>query len=671
MTPHRYFRDTPGSDHNNPAVKKHKEKKEKELRQIAELKELKASGKALNKSQLDQIEKEPAIKKELGYDPALVRLREKGCLREDRKKFCLLKFTVQEGKQKGKVLVGAKKERKLFREMYKEQTGHDAVVKEWSKVVMDGVKKANLVLVMMRATLKKTAKTKWNPLMAFDKIRAMLIDACKGDTNLRIEKNFKLLFQGKNPITGIKLEADGKDVVDKLPKNGYFQFVFDTFFNFAHPLNLINIFAEMGKKAFSAVNDAANFGYQVWDFAVKCAPPFAIIGSIQLDVCSLFIHSATQLDFRLYKIPGILLKNIYTFGTFPWVAMAFAKSVKGVMKMMNKMNPSTASKALTNKVENDDEGEESGVDPSELGEAFVLSSKKASTAAGHAATAQKEQGKLKVSEEDREIENAARSRKADKHEEDGPDGGVNYDLSDEVLAAKFAELDKDGDGELTKIELDEALKDMGKNLASDALQKLFDDADTNKGGGIDFEEFSAAMRAGMQLDQEGVDRGMPSKESMPSTGDVSGPGLFKKNNRVYPADEEEVEGEAVAEKECVINACCCCYDSLNLEKILFGCKGDCTLICFEEKFCCAANDTPLPCGMICCTAGFCCKLGLFCCSAGLKTPTMKNLCGFGHQCLCFKCIGQFPLGDKGALPSLCPPSHFPPSHTLCHTAHFE
>ena len=103
MTPHRYFRDTPGSDHNNPAVKKHKEKKEKELRQIAELKELKASGKALNKSQLDQIEKEPAIKKELGYDPALVRLREKGCLREDRKKFCLLKFTVQEGKQKGKV----------------------------------------------------------------------------------------------------------------------------------------------------------------------------------------------------------------------------------------------------------------------------------------------------------------------------------------------------------------------------------------------------------------------------------------------------------------------------------------------------------------------------------------------------------------------------------------
>ena len=61
MTPHRYFRDTPGSDHNNPAVKKHKEKKEKELRQIAELKELKASGKPLNTMQLYQLAQEPAI----------------------------------------------------------------------------------------------------------------------------------------------------------------------------------------------------------------------------------------------------------------------------------------------------------------------------------------------------------------------------------------------------------------------------------------------------------------------------------------------------------------------------------------------------------------------------------------------------------------------------------
>lgn len=71
MTPHRYFRDTPGSDHNNPAVKKHKEKKEKELRQIAELKELKAGGKPLEKNQLEKIEQEPAIKEELAALAAL------------------------------------------------------------------------------------------------------------------------------------------------------------------------------------------------------------------------------------------------------------------------------------------------------------------------------------------------------------------------------------------------------------------------------------------------------------------------------------------------------------------------------------------------------------------------------------------------------------------------
>jgi hypothetical protein len=61
-----------------------------------------------------------------GSDPDLVRLRERGCLRKDRTKYCMLKFT----DQKGVVQVGAKKEKKLFKEMYKEQTSRDAVVKE-------------------------------------------------------------------------------------------------------------------------------------------------------------------------------------------------------------------------------------------------------------------------------------------------------------------------------------------------------------------------------------------------------------------------------------------------------------------------------------------------------------------------------------------------------------
>ena len=106
---------------------------------------------------------------------------------------------------------------------------------------------------------------------------------------------------------------------------------------------------------------------------------------------------------------------------------------------------------------------------------------------------------------------------------------------------------------------------------------------------------------------------------------------------------------APKEKECVISACICCYDVCNLEKILILARGECFFVCFEEKFCCVANDTPFPVGMVK-EDGFICKLGLHCCTAGLKTPDMKKLFGFFAQCLCCKCIGQFPFGDKGALP---------------------
>jgi hypothetical protein len=50
---------------------------------------------------------------------------------------------------------------------------------------------------------------------------------------------------------------------------------------------------------------------------------------------------------------------------------------------------------------------------------------------------------------------------------------------------------------------------------------------------------------------------------------------------------------------------------------------------------------------------------------GLKNPDMKKLFACDYHILCYKCIGQFPLGGKGAALAF-PPSHFPPSHTLCH-----
>ena len=124
---------------------------------------------------------------------------------------------------------------------------------------------------------------------------------------------------------------------------------------------------------------------------------------------------------------------------------------------------------------------------------------------------------------------------------------------------------------------------------------------------------------------------------------------------------------APKEKECVISACICCYDVCNLEKILILGRGESTFICIEEKFCCAADDTPFPVGMVK-EDGFICKLGLYCCTAGLKKPDMKNLISYVGHVLCLKGIAQLPFGDKGAFA--------PPHGSLClrpsvTTAHFE
>ena len=130
---------------------------------------------------------------------------------------------------------------------------------------------------------------------------------------------------------------------------------------------------------------------------------------------------------------------------------------------------------------------------------------------------------------------------------------------------------------------------------------------------------------------------------------------------------EIVHAKTMAPPEFLFSATICCYNSVDLEKILILGRGESTFICIEEKFCCAANDTPLPVGMVK-EDGFICKLGLYCCTAGLKKPDMKNLIsGVGHV-LCFKSIAQFPFGDKGAFA--------PPHGSLClrpsvTTAHFE
>jgi hypothetical protein len=119
--------------------------------------------------------------------------------------------------------------------------------------------------------------------------------------------------------------------------------------------------------------------------------------------------------------------------------------------------------------------------------------------------------------------------------------------------------------------------------------------------------------------------------------------------------------ENMAPPEFLFSACICCYDSIDLEKILILGRGEQTFICIEEKFCCAANDTPLPVGMVK-EDGFICKLGLYCCTAGLKKPDTKNLISGVSHMLCFKSVAQFPFGDKGAFA----PSPSFPCVTIAH-----
>ena len=430
-------------------------------------------------------------------DKDMKRLRKKGCMYKDKKKLTKLTFI----DAKGKKVVGKKKEKRLLKEMMAEQKIRDAVVKDWSKIVMDGIDKANLVMVQMRSTLSKTCKTKYTAGSVLEKIKVMLAAVADGKPSLAIERDFKLLFKGKNPITGVRLDIGGTNISEKMPKTDMYQFIYDTFFNLMHPNNVLNIFRIMALNTFEALRSAGRLGLRIANIAVKCLPPFPIIGLIQAEVVAVCMTSCTQLDFSIRKVPGLLLKHIRSFGGFPAISMAFAKSAKGIMNLIGGMKGSSnPGKALTLKEGSEEEPEDQlddAVDMSELGADFAKTNEKASAASKEADGAEAEQGKLVLSEEDREAENFVTAESdAETEAGDETDAEEDYDLSDEVLEQKFSELDVDHDGEITRIELDQALKDTGRSFTSEALKKLIDDADTNSDGGIDIEEFKNAMRAG-------------------------------------------------------------------------------------------------------------------------------------------------------------------------------
>merc|ERR1719453_2289597 len=84
----------------------------------------------------------------------------------------------------------------------------------------------------------------------------------------------------------------------------------------------------------------------------------------------------------------------------------------------------------------------------------------------------------------------------------------------------------------------------------------------------------------------------------------------------------------------------CCFESINMDEILMGCKGDSEFLCVQEKMCCAGGVEKFPVGMIT-EEGFCCKCGLPCCTYGCKKPTV--CCLSDGKCLCLRSAAAFPF----------------------------
>jgi len=88
------------------------------------------------------------------------------------------------------------------------------------------------------------------------------------------------------------------------------------------------------------------------------------------------------------------------------------------------------------------------------------------------------------------------------------------------------------------------------------------------------------------------------------------------------------------------SATICCFNELDTDDILMGCKGQSEFLCLREAVCCAANETPFPVGLL--KDGIC-TLSLPCCQYQLKMPEVLVL-GEG-KCLCCRGAQAFPFKD--------------------------
>jgi len=72
----------------------------------------------------------------------------------------------------------------------------------------------------------------------------------------------------------------------------------------------------------------------------------------------------------------------------------------------------------------------------------------------------------------------------------------------------------------------------------------------------------------------------------------------------------------------MFSGCICCFNEIDTDDILIGCKGTNECLCLEEKCCIAANEEPHPIGLIS-EDNFILKLGLPCCTCGIKVCALK------------------------------------------------
>jgi hypothetical protein len=137
-------------------------------------------------------------------------------------------------------------EKKMLKDCVDEQKEVDAAAKDWAQVVYDARDAVNIIMLHIRASLIDSAPMELSAATVFSKMYALLGDFAKemgvkgkGHPSIKTKSDFKLLFKGKNPITGFNLvTADGKEVDFKaktVTKAGAMQFIYNTFFNLSHP----------------------------------------------------------------------------------------------------------------------------------------------------------------------------------------------------------------------------------------------------------------------------------------------------------------------------------------------------------------------------------------------------------------------------------------------------